>query len=50
MTSPGGRMSVKPVSGEEVRKLLPHIQGRVTLSHDAFKQEMQQFPNAMANL
>lgn len=50
MTSPGGRMSIKPVSSAEVNKLMPKIQGRIVFSHDAFKEEMQQFPNNMGNM
>lgn len=50
MTTPGGRMSILPISVAEVGKLLPKIQGRIHFGHEAFKEEIHNFPNMGGDL
>lgn len=45
MTSPNGRMQIEPISTEEVARLGPTVQCRIKLSHDAFVEELERFPN-----
>lgn len=50
LSSSSGRLSINTVSDEEVNKLLPSVQARVNLNHDAFREEMQQYPKNFMNI